>query len=483
MGLTCSPDIAKAAMENVMSDIEDTDVYIDDVGAFSNDWDHHVNLVATILWQLRENGFTINQFKCEWAIKETDWLGYWLTPQGLKPWKKKIDAILHMDRPCNATELRIFIGCINYNHDILLSCAHYILKLLTDQSGSKKRALIKWADEMQKAFEKMRLLMAADALAAYPYHNKRFDIYTDASAFQLCACIIQEGRPVTYFLQKLTKSQQNYTTMEEEMFSIVTTLEEFQGMLLSADIHVFMDHKNLMFNTLKMQCVLRWRTKIEEFSSTLHYTKGPRNILAINLSRLHCLVTPAQITEGKKLVEPAEVSNEEEDEAYFLNQEYSGLYNEDVWECVECYLNLPDTPHLDKNPFNYAHIHELQQQDKQLLALQVKYLDNYVNLQLDDKVNDIICYKKDPTQPNWKIALPESMVVDIFKWFHQVLVHPGEKRLQETLNQHYNHPQLLYHIEKLKCKDCQKHKLAGRGYSLLPKREVGLHPGKKSPSI
>jgi hypothetical protein len=38
---------------------------------------------------------------------------------------------------------------------------------------------------------------------------------------------IQEGRPVTYFLLKLTKSQQNYTTMEKEMLFIVATLEEF----------------------------------------------------------------------------------------------------------------------------------------------------------------------------------------------------------------------------------------------------------------
>jgi hypothetical protein len=53
MGLKCSPDIAQAPMENVLSDIEDADVYIDDVGAFSKDWDHHVKLIATILWRLR----------------------------------------------------------------------------------------------------------------------------------------------------------------------------------------------------------------------------------------------------------------------------------------------------------------------------------------------------------------------------------------------------------------------------------------------
>jgi hypothetical protein len=91
----------------------------------------------------------------------------------------------------------------------------------------------------------------------------------------------------------------------------------------------------------------------------LHYIKGPRNILADNLSRLHRQVTPAQIAEGKKLVEPAEVSIEEEDKGYFLDQEYSGLYVENIWECIECYLNLPDTPHPDENPLNYAHIREL----------------------------------------------------------------------------------------------------------------------------
>jgi hypothetical protein len=147
----------------------------------------------------------------------------------------------------------------------------------------------------------------------------------------------------------------------------------------------------------------------------IHCIKDPCIILANNLSRLHCLVTPAQIVEGKKPIEPAEISNEEEDEAYFLNQEYSGLYHEEVWECIECYLNLPDIPHPDENPLNYAHIRELQQQDKELLALKVKYPDNYVNLQLDDNVDDIICYKKDPTQPDWKIALPKSMVVDSLK--------------------------------------------------------------------
>ncbi|KAL7485637.1 LOW QUALITY PROTEIN: hypothetical protein ACHAW6_011228 [Cyclotella cf. meneghiniana] len=197
MGLKCSPDIAQATMENILASIKDADVYFDDI------------------------------------VKDTNWLCYWLTPHGLKPWKKKTDAVLRMDRPRTSTELRQFIGCLNYFHDTWPSHAH-VLEPLTDQTGLKKAH--PYNDAHQHAFDKMHHHMVADALAAYPDHNKWFDVYTDASDFQLGAFIMQDDQPVVYFSRKLNKAQKKYTAMEKELLSIVATLEEFCSILLEFNI-------------------------------------------------------------------------------------------------------------------------------------------------------------------------------------------------------------------------------------------------------
>jgi hypothetical protein len=52
MGLKCSPDYDQEVMENIFQDVEDAEVYIDDIGAFSHSWDDHIALLHTILIKL-----------------------------------------------------------------------------------------------------------------------------------------------------------------------------------------------------------------------------------------------------------------------------------------------------------------------------------------------------------------------------------------------------------------------------------------------
>ena len=176
-------------MERTLKNIaDDLEIYIDNIGIFSKSWDNHLIVLDKVCKRLENKGFSVNPLKCEFGVKESDFLGHWLTPKGVKPLRKKIQGIIDMEAPTNLNQLRSFLGMVTYYRDMWPKRSH-ILSPLTELMGSKE---YKWEPPQEKASKQMKAVISKDTLLAYADHNKKFYIETDVSDYQLGVRIFQK---------------------------------------------------------------------------------------------------------------------------------------------------------------------------------------------------------------------------------------------------------------------------------------------------
>eukprot|EP00957_Ditylum_brightwellii_P151612 11545966-Ditylum_brightwellii.AAC.1 len=74
-----------------------------------------------------------------------------------------------------------------------------------------------WGLEQKATFLAIKRTITCKVLLHFPGFSKLFNVYTDASNYQLGSVIVQEDYPVAFHSHKLTPVQQNYTTMEKEL--------------------------------------------------------------------------------------------------------------------------------------------------------------------------------------------------------------------------------------------------------------------------
>jgi hypothetical protein len=148
------------------------------------------------------------------------------------------------------------------------------------------KAKFVWHDKERKAFKNIKAIISCETLLAYPDFSNDFHIYADSSDYQLGAVIMQNDRPLAFYSRKLNSAQKRYTIGKQELLSIVETLKEFKNILLGQKLMVHTDHKNLLYQKMSTDQIIRWRLLIEEFGPTFMHIKGEKNVIADALSRL-----------------------------------------------------------------------------------------------------------------------------------------------------------------------------------------------------
>ena len=179
--------------------------------------------------RLQKAGLKVNASKSCFGALKLDYLGYHVTRDRVMPIPKKVKAIQALTVPKTCKQLSQFIGIIKFYRDMWQKRSELLAPLT---ALTPKNVKYDWKDEHQKCFDAIKRVIGREVLLAYPDFNAPFEIHTNASKLKIGAVISQKGKPIAFYSRNIISAQQNYTTTEKKLLSIVATLKEFRNILL-----------------------------------------------------------------------------------------------------------------------------------------------------------------------------------------------------------------------------------------------------------
>ena len=105
-GIKSAPDVFQHCMSELFEDVEGVKAIEDD--------DEHDARLKQVLNRAREFNLKLNAKKCLIRQEEIPYVGHVLTKEDLKPDPQNIRALQEVQPPQNTTELKSFLGFIQY---------------------------------------------------------------------------------------------------------------------------------------------------------------------------------------------------------------------------------------------------------------------------------------------------------------------------------------------------------------------------------
>ena len=485
MGVSCAPGLFQAVMCEVLQGL-DVLIYIDDVLIIQREnesEDDHLSKIEEVLRRLEKAGFKANLRKSFFMQQEVDYLGYRLTSNGIGPQPKKIEAIDRILPPTTNKQLRRFLGMINFYRDIWKQRSHILAPLnelsatTTKIKGKNINKVIKfvWQQKHQDAFMAAKEMIKSEVKLAFPDFTKPFHLYTDASDIQLGATLVQNGKPLGFYTRKLNSAQLNYTVGEKELLGIVEGLKTFEGVIRGQDLTIHTDHMNLLYQKLPSQRMMRWRLLLEEYHPKVMHIKGIDNDAADALSRLDMsdkendLITWEIKNKRLEYINPKQMNM-----CLFMSEsnfEDDG-FNQDILSKDDNYVM--SSKKQSSFPLDLLSMKEEQLKDDKITSIISKHIKNNKN-----KDDTLYTYKVvegvNLIHKNNRILVPQLKQQQVLDWYHNILVHPGETRMINSIRSVFTWNGLNTQVKRLvkTCVTCQMCKKAGKKkYGLLPPKDA-----------
>ena len=244
-GIASAQAVFQKFMNTMLQGIPHVICFIDDILVTGKDDSDHLQNLAKVFQILQQNGLRLKQDKCKFLQSSVEYLK--LMQREIHATTEKMDAVTKAPVPLNVSELRSFLGLLNYYGKFLPNLStilHPLNQLLQTGYHWKWDARCHSASKLAKD-----TLHSAHVLVHYN-PSLPLKLAADPSAYGIGAVIshvLPDGneKPIAFASRTLSPSEKNYAQLEKEALALIYGVKKFHQYLCGRRFTLITDHKPL----------------------------------------------------------------------------------------------------------------------------------------------------------------------------------------------------------------------------------------------
>lgn len=241
-GICSAPEMFMEKMVRVFGDIENVEIYFDDLFINGKDQQEHDKALRIVLKRARDNNIKFNKEKVQYCQNEVKFMGQIIREGEVSPDSKYIEAIRDIPQPKNKSEVMRLLGMFKFLARFIPNLTHKTAHL---RDLTRLDSEWQWTENHQQELHELKSIIIQTPVL------KIFDpaiplvIQTDASKDGLGCVLMQDGQPIAYASRSLTVSEKKWAQIEKELLAIVFSCEKFHHFIYGRNVTIQSDHKPL----------------------------------------------------------------------------------------------------------------------------------------------------------------------------------------------------------------------------------------------
>ena len=156
--------------------------YIDDILVTGRNLEEHIQNLEAVLARLEKHGFRLKREKCAFLLPCVDYLGHRITAEGIQPSPDKVKAVQEAPTPQDVSQLKSFIGLVNYYGKFLPDLSNLLAPLYRLLQKDTKWS---WGADQERAFKDVKKLLTSTHLLVHFDPDRELLVACDASPYGL----------------------------------------------------------------------------------------------------------------------------------------------------------------------------------------------------------------------------------------------------------------------------------------------------------